>query len=107
MNLSERARIAAASTPGLAKRAGRAVELRKDWEKVKVDIMRDAVELKFAIPELREKLLATGDANFIEGNTWHDNFWGKCTCPKCKNLASGNRLGVLLRQTRNKIQKEK
>ena len=38
--------------------------------------MREYLRLKFKIPELREALLETGNAELTEGNTWHDNFWG-------------------------------
>lgn len=106
MDLADRQRIANARTPGMAKRAGRAVDLRPDWEKVKVGIMEEALTLKFHIPELKNQLLATGNARLIEGNTWHDNFWGNCNCPKCKMTIGENRLGVLLQKVRNKVKKE-
>ena len=48
--------IAHASTPGQAKRLGRKTELRKDWESIKIEVMRNALIKKFAIPELRAKL---------------------------------------------------
>ena len=97
--------IAQAKTPGLAKRIGRQTHLRSDWESVKVQVMLDALRKKFAIPELREKLLATGDADLIEGTTWHDNYWGICTCDKCSGKGI-NMLGKLLRQVREEIKKE-
>lgn len=53
------------------------VELRSDWEEVKLDVMRDVVFAKFfQNPELAKRLLATGGSNLIEGNNWHDTFWG-------------------------------
>jgi ribA/ribD-fused uncharacterized protein len=64
-------------TGGQAKRKGRRVPLRPDWETVKVDIMRRVVYAKFTRnPSLAQALLATGDRMLIEGNTWHDVFWG-------------------------------
>jgi ribA/ribD-fused uncharacterized protein len=77
-NRHERELIAAQPTPGAAKQAGRKVSLRPDWEAVKVQIMEDLVRRKFADPELAHKLLATGDEDLIEGNTWNDRFWGVC-----------------------------
>ena len=75
----EQRAIAAAGSPGAAKRMGRKVKLRRDWESVKVGIMRELVQLKFTThPDLAERLLATGDAQLIEGNSWNDNFWGVC-----------------------------
>ena len=53
--------IRTAKTPGLAKKYGRQIKIAPDWESVKVDVMRKGLHFKFAIPELRDKLLATGD----------------------------------------------
>ena len=76
---TEKQSVAEAATPGLAKRIGRKVRLRPDWEQVKIGIMEDLVRLKFTThADLREKLLATGDAQLVEGNTWNDRFWGVC-----------------------------
>lgn len=71
-----RVAIAALPTAGHAKRGGRRVLLRPDWEKVKIDIMEELLRLKFKRPGLRVALLNTGDAELIEGNTWGDKFWG-------------------------------
>jgi N-glycosidase YbiA len=77
-NRLERERLASLPTPGAAKRAGRKVTLRSDWERVKVGIMEDLVRRKFADPDLAERLLATGEAELVEGNAWNDRFWGVC-----------------------------
>ena len=95
--------IAAALTPGQAKRLGRNVTLRTDWEEVKEQVMLDALRKKFEIPALREMLLITGDEELVEGNTWHDNYWGNCTCDRCKNIEGKNKLGKLLMQVREEI----
>lgn len=97
-------RILAAPTPGKAKRLGRKAPLRPDWENVKVPVMLDLLRVKFSVPALRERLLATGNAELIEGNTWHDNFWGDCTCgrPECQEPGN-NTLGDLLMQVRAEI----
>lgn len=93
-------RIVAAPTPGKAKRLGKSVTLRPDWEEVKEDVMMQGLREKFKIPELREKLLATGDQELIEGNIWHDNIWGDCRCSKCCSTKGQNKLGKLLMQLR-------
>lgn len=95
--------IAAAPTPGQAKRLGRQAVLRDDWEQNKLNVMETALRKKFAIPELREKLLATGDAYLVEGNFWHDNTWGDCGCEKCKHTHGQNNLGKLLMKIRTDI----
>lgn len=98
----ERKRISILDTPGKAKRAGRGVSLRPDWEEVKTDVMRRALMKKFSDPLMKAKLLETGDAELIEGNHWHDNVWGSCQCSKCQNTGE-NRLGKLLMEIRKEL----
>lgn len=86
---------------GEAKKLGRTVVLRPDWNEVKVSIMRNVLALKFRQnPDLREKLLATGEAELIEGNHWKDTFWGVC------NGVGENWLGKLLMELREELKKE-
>jgi len=62
-----------------AKRVGRRVTIREDWEDVKVDIMLFYVRKKFADhPDLLAKLVSTRPVQLVEGNTWGDTFWGVC-----------------------------
>lgn len=66
-------------TPGNAKRAGREVIIRPDWNTIKVEIMRQLIVKKFDqknAPILCELLLATQDRYLEEGNYWGDTFWG-------------------------------
>lgn len=88
-------RYIATLTAGQAKRYGKTLVLRKDWEDVKVLIMRDFLMLKFSShPYLKEKLIDTGSKTLIEGNKWGDTFWGVC------NGAGNNMLGTLLMEIR-------
>jgi ribA/ribD-fused uncharacterized protein len=89
-------RVRVAPSPGQAKRLGRLCVLRRDWEQIKLRVMRTALEAKFA-PEssLGEWLTATGDVLLVEGNDWHDTFWGVCTCPQHHDTGD-NWLGHLL-----------
>lgn len=73
---AERAAILAAKRPGEAKIIGRTVTLRPDWEQVKIGVMTLLQAQKYRDPLLRDSLLATGDAELIEGNHWGDRFWG-------------------------------
>lgn len=77
--------------------------LRKDWDMISVDIMLEIERAKFAVPELEKMLLSTGDAYLEEGNHWHDNRWGHCTCDKCKNKTAQNLLGNILMQVRDEL----
>ncbi len=104
LDQEKRKQIAEAKTPGAAKRMGRQVQLREDWEEVKYTAMRVGVERKFdAHPGLAEKLIATGNAILIEGNSWHDNTWGSCFCPKCAAIAGKNWLGEILMERRKEL----
>ena len=106
LNHAERDWIAAAGSPGLAKRLGRRVNLRPDWEKVKFDVMEECLRSKFADPVLKQKLLATGDEELVEGNYWHDNTWGNCSCEKCKDIVGKNMLGNILMKLRTEFMEE-
>ena len=104
LDIETRKAIAAAPTPGAAKRMGRHVSLRPDWEQVKVDVMRTGLMLKFTDAALTEKLLATGDEELVEGNWWHDNTWGNCHCTECSRKGGRNLLGMLLMELRKELQ---
>ena len=91
--------------PSESKRLGRKVYLQPDWDKIKAGIMYELVKIKFTTHEdLKEKLLETGDQELIEGNWWHDNFFGKCTCLECKKKEQRNELGKILMKVRKEIQ---
>lgn len=103
-----RMRIRKLPTPAKAKRAGRQVVLRPNWDSIKLDVMRMVLYLKFQQdPMLKLKLLGTGAQILVEGNYWHDNFWGDCECKKCESITGKNRLGLLLMQLREKLLKVK
>lgn len=94
-------------TPAEAKRKGRHVLLRPDWEEVKYTIMVGILICKFGSKELRDILLSTGNEELIENTTsWHDNIWGNCECPRCRNVEGQNLLGKALMQVRNFYSKE-
>jgi len=83
-----------------AKREGKRVALRGDWETVKDDIMEEIVREKFRQnPELLRKLMDTGDAELEEGNTWHDTYWGV----DMKTGKGENHLGIILMKIRAEL----
>ena len=85
--------------PSDAKKLGRDLTLRPDWEKVKVRLMYEICMCKFMQnPELRDKLLATGESTLVEGNNWGDYFLGKV------NNCGENQLGIILMDVRAKLQ---
>jgi ribA/ribD-fused uncharacterized protein len=104
LETAARQKIQGASTPGLARKMGRQLPQRPDWPEVKVEVMRDLIRQKFEQhPNLNKQLLATGDAELVEGNTWHDNFWGDCRCPRCAAEPGENHLGRLLMAVRQHL----
>lgn len=84
----------------VAKREGKKVLLRRDWEDVKDGIMEEVVREKFIQnPDLLKKLIDTGDLELVEGNRWHDRYWGV-------DVVSGegeNHLGIILMKLREEL----
>jgi len=86
-----------------SKKLGRQIKLRDDWETVKDKIMYDIILIKFSDSILKQKLLNTGEEYIEEGNTWHDNYWGNCTCYNCRNITGKNILGKILMDVRQQF----
>lgn len=80
-----------------AKHLGRQVHLNEHWDQIRLCVMDDVLHAKFEDPELRQKLLDTGDAELIEGNTWGDRYWGVC------DGTGENNLGRLLMELRKEL----
>lgn len=99
-------------TAGQAKRWGRQVKMRRDWEQIKTGVMMDLLRFKFEEHlELATQLKNTGDRMLIEGNDWGDRFWGMeftgtqddkldCHTPA---LVGENMLGKLLMKLRSEL----
>jgi ribA/ribD-fused uncharacterized protein len=85
-------------SPSYAKRLGQKLPLRPDWEQIKLSVMHEIVRFKFTHnPIMRQNLLATGNAELIEGNWWGDTFWGVC-----KGVGE-NHLGKILMDVRTEL----
>jgi ribA/ribD-fused uncharacterized protein len=119
-NPRQRKAIRLAASPGRAKTMGRRLVLAPDWHEKRVVVMRLLVLSKFTLNEdlsepattrldMRKMLLDTGGAVLIEGNRWHDNFWGICACggtkETCPTVPAGeNHLGQILMSVREELQ---
>lgn len=103
MYLDERKQISECSTPGKAKRLGRTVHMREDWESIKYDTMRSLVLQKFLNnPVIRKKLLDTNEEILIEGNNWGDKIWGQVK--NSEGVYEGqNLLGKVLTSVREEL----
>lgn len=90
--------VRTARSPGLAKKLGRSLERRADWEHIKDDVMLACLRQKFQLhQQLSIWLVETKPNELIEGNTWGDVYWGVC---KGKGQ---NKLGQLLMKVREEI----
>ena len=100
LDQSKRVEVSNHSLKGL-KKFGNTLTLREDWDDVKSSVMEYGLRYKFseANPELRQKLIATGDLHIQEGNYWGDKFWGVCL----KTGEGENNLGKLLMKIREEI----
>ncbi len=86
--------------PYIAKRIGRQIKLRPDWEEIKLGVMSALVLRKFEdSPYLMKLLLETDNEDLIEGNTWGDTYWGVC------NKKGKNHLGEILMTVRQYLRK--
>ena len=89
-------------SPDEAKGLGKRITIIEDWDDKKLDIMREIVHAKFIQhPELVPRLLNTGGEWLLEGNYWHDNFYGDCQCPDCRGIPGRNWLGHILMDERD------
>lgn len=85
--------------PAQTKKMGRTIDLRPDWDKIKLDVMRYAIHAKFEDQTLRLQLAQTCPHELVEGNYWHDTYWGIAL-----NTGQGqNHLGKILMAERDSI----
>lgn len=104
-DLKLREEISLLSSPGKAKRffKNRSEDVREDWNKVKLDIMRDLLRKKFVENDyFRRKLLSTGNSEIQEGNWWGDKFFGV----DLKTGEGQNLLGKMIMDIRKEIKEE-
>ena len=102
-NTADQNDIRKEKSPMRAARMGRdrKRKLRRDWESVKDNVMRDAVLAKFTQHEdLRELLLSTGGAKLVE-HTTNDSYWGDGGDGSGKNM-----LGQILMEVREQLRSE-
>lgn len=87
-------------SPRDAKALGRRVNLRNDWEVIKDRIMYEVVKAKFQQnPDLKDKLVATGNAEIVEGNYHHDRYWGV----DLTTMQGCNKLGKICEKVREEL----
>lgn len=92
---SMREKIRQAPGPAEAMKLAKSFVPRPDWEKIKLDVMREVMKRKFQLPDLRAKLITTKGRELINANTYHDTFWGVC------NGEGENWLGRIIQEVRD------
>ena len=101
-SFSDHYRIITSAYPSIAKKRGRKIKIRNDWENIKIDVMRYGLKMKFdQNPDIKQKLIDTRSMFIEEGNKWNDLYWGV-------DLHSGNGnnvLGKLLMELRREYRK--
>ncbi len=103
----DRRYVQEASTPAIAKKRGREIKVRPDWDNVKLEMMELGLRLKFnQNPDLAQQLLDTGDQMLYEGNTWGDRYWGVDLAALDRGEIVGeNHLGKLLMKIRKELKR--
>ena len=97
-----RRKIISAPTAGDAKCLGQRAPLVSYWPDVRTVVMLELLRQKFSRSAVfRRKLISTSNAHLVEGNHWHDNFWGACQCGQC--WGGQNWLGQLLMRVRRDV----
>jgi ribA/ribD-fused uncharacterized protein len=94
-------KIAGIQNPGLAKRYGREhIKISPEWGASRIEVMESLLRIKFSKQGFKDSLLATGDEELQEGNSWGDKFWGTV------NGVGANNLGILLMKLREEYRNE-
>ena len=101
MNEEQRAVVAHAATPGIAEQLGRYnVDVRPDWEDVRLSILADLLRQKFSGRTLKALLLETGDEEIVYMNG-DDLFLGS------RYGTGENHMGRLMMELRESLRKSK
>lgn len=100
---SDKEMIRGLSSPKEAKKIGKKVTLRSDWDQIKIGVMTKAIRAKFSQSEaLKGLLLSTGSKELRE-HTGRDKFWGDGG----GNGRGRNELGKILMKVRVELREEK
>lgn len=100
--ISFREKVSNVSTAGKVKALGKKIKIRENWDDIKLKVMSIGLNQKFNHDDLKALLISTNDEELVEGNYWHDNFYGQCTCEKCKGKGKNN-LGKMLMRVRDEL----
>lgn len=88
-------------TPHQIKKKGQEIDVRPDWDNIKVMVMEYCLRSKFKHEPFRTLLRDTGKQNIQEGNYWNDTFWG-VDLKQNPNIGE-NHLGRLIMKIRDEL----
>lgn len=83
-----------------SKTLGKIINIRPDWDDVKLEVMEEICRIKFNLPQFKAKLIDTGEMEILESNHWGDKFWGVC------DGVGENHLGKIIMKIREEIRNE-
>lgn len=81
-------------TASEAKKFGKTITVRPDWEELKLRVMEYGLRKKFS-KQPYKWLLSETKGEIVEENWWNDTFWGVC------NGVGENNLGKLIMKIRD------
>jgi len=100
-------KIRETKTPVEARRVGKRMPIRKDWEKIKLKVIDDILRVKYRHQVSRLSDSSPLGNRRLEGSQWHDDSRGVCNCDFRKGCEVGaNQFGKLLMKIRDDL-KEK
>lgn len=85
--------------PGAVKRKSRKIELKENWNDLKIEVMTECIRQKFSQEPYRTNLIKTYSEEIQEGNFWGDKFWGICL----KTNEGENNLGKIIMEFRKTL----
>ncbi len=97
LDVNLRLLISRLNSPSRARQMGRSFQVRHNWDNIKLSIMENLLRIKFSLPYLRNRLIATKGIELIEENWWNDTFWG------VSNGVGENNLGRILMKLRDEF----
>lgn len=96
-NKEDHVYVASATTPQEARKRGKTILLRPDWDDIRIEVMYQVNLSKYQDPLMRRRLQMTGNRYLEETNWWNDKFWGVC------NGVGENNLGKVLMRVRETL----
>ncbi len=83
------------NSAGKVKKASKEIQLREDWNSIRLKTMEYCLWQKFTQQPYRKQLLNTDGITLYEFNSHHDNYFGICTCKTCNDTVAINSFTII------------